>query len=166
MDEKVAAAMEIRSAIKKGQIEIVEDLIGSDKDLLKIMTVFGTPLHVAASHGQLEIAKLLIRLGADVNRKGGVSGGSALNQAASAGHIDLVHLLLSSGAELDVSEPERNPLFSAIYGGHLEIAKLLVEHGIDIHAQYNGDSMKNMDAFAFAIERGQKEIADLLKSCG
>lgn len=165
MDEKLVA-MEIRSAIKNGQIEIVEDLIGSNNDRLHITTPFGTSLHVAATHGQMEIAKLLIRLGADVNRKGGVSGGSALNQAASAGHIDLVHLLLSSGAELDVSEPERNPLFSAIYGGHFEVAKLLIEHGIDIHVQYNGDSMKHMDAFAFAIERGQKEIANLLKSCG
>lgn len=163
MDQKLLAK-EIRSAIKNGKIEMVENLIGDNADILNIMTVFGTWLHVAASHGQLEIAKLLIKLGADVNKKGGVFGGSALIEAVSDGHIEIVKLLLLSGAELDVSEPERNPLFGAIYGGHLDIVKLLVEHGIDIKVIYNGTSMRNMDAIAFAIERGQNEIADLLKN--
>lgn len=80
MDQK-SLAKEIRSAIKNGKIEIVENLIG-------------------------------------VN-----------TEAASDGHIEIVKLLLLSGAELDVSEPERNPLIGAIYGGHLDIVKLLVEHG-------------------------------------
>ena len=162
MDQK-SLAKEIRSAIKNGKIEIVENLIGVNTDILNSMTPFGTWLHVAASQGQLEIAKLLIKLGADVNIKGGVFGGSALKEAASDGHIEIVKLLLLSGAELDVSEPERNPLFGAIYGGHLDIVKLLVEHGIDIHILYNGTSMRNMDAIAFATELGQNEIADLLK---
>lgn len=35
--------------------------------------------------------------------------------------------------------------------------------GIDIHILYNGTSMRNMDAIAFATELGQNEIADLLK---
>ena len=162
MDQKLLAK-EIRSAIKNGKIEMVENLISVNTDILNIMTPFGTWLHVTASEGQLEIAKLLIKLGADVNKKGGVFDACALKEAASGGHIDIVKLLLSSGAELDVSEPERNPLFGAIYGGHLEIAKLLVEHGIDIHVLYNGSSMRNMDAVAFAIELGQNEIADFLK---
>ena len=74
----------------------------------------------------------------------------------------MVKYLLSCGAEMDVSEPERNPLFGAIYGGHADIAKLLIESGIDTRVKYTGESMKNMDALAFAHERGQKDIAALL----
>ncbi len=82
--------------------------------------------------------------------------------AASNGHVEIVRSLLDVGAELDVSKPERNPLFGAIYGGHLEIVKLLVERGIDYRVSYTGQSMKNMDALAFALERGQREIARYL----
>lgn len=63
---------------------------------------------------------------------------------------------------MDVSDPERNPLFGAIYGGHIEIVRLLIDQGIDTHVKYTGKSMKNMDALAFARERGQMDIAALL----
>lgn len=64
---------------------------------------------------------------------------------------------------IDTSEPERNPLFSAIYGGHLDIIKCLVKNGIYITIKYTGETMKNMGAYEFAIERGQVEIAEYLK---
>jgi len=65
---------------------------------------------------------------------------------------------------LDTSEPQRNPLFAAIYGGHLAVAQLLVERGIDTSVKYNGDSMKGMDAYEFALEGGHFGIASYLKS--
>ena len=117
MDDR-QTMIEIRSSIKHGEVEKVVSLIGCDKARLEMMTPFGTWLHVAASHGKLEIVKRLIGLGADVNAYGGICGGGPLNEAASNGHTDTVKYLLSCGAKLDVSEPERNPLFSAIYGGH------------------------------------------------
>jgi len=75
--------IEIRSAIKHGNLDRVAALIGFDRSQLTRMTVFGTWLHVAASHGKLEIVKYLIEMGADVNRPGGVFGGTAINDAAS-----------------------------------------------------------------------------------
>lgn len=161
--EIIQLAKEIRTAIKQDNVDKVVELIGSDMKLMNVMMEpFGTFLHVAATHGKLEIVKKLIELGADINRRGAILGGGAINEAASDGHIEIVSYLLSCGAELDVSEPERNPLFSAIRGGHVEIAKLLIENGIDIHVKYTGESMKNMDALAFAHEYGQVEIIELL----
>ena len=160
--EIIQLAKEIRTAIKQNNVERVVELICSDMELLNFVTTFGTFLHVAAKHGKLEIVEKLIELGADLNRRGAILGGGAINEAASDGHIEIVRYLLSCGAELDVSEPERNPLFSAILGGHIDIVKLLIENGIDIHVKYTGESMKNMGALAFAHERGQKVIADLL----
>ncbi|MBL2480130.1 ankyrin repeat domain-containing protein, partial [Klebsiella pneumoniae] len=130
MDSK-QVAKEIRSSIKNGNVEEVAELIGSNKELLNMMTPFGTWLHVAASRGKLDIVKKLVELGSNINTLGGVYGGGALNEAASEGHIDIVRYLLSCGADMDTSEPERNPLFGAISNEHVDIAKLLIESGID-----------------------------------
>lgn len=37
---------------------------------------------------------------------------------------------------MDISEPERNPLFSAVQSGNLDIARLLIECGIDAKVAY------------------------------
>jgi uncharacterized protein len=157
---------EIRAAIKEGDVEKVAALLGSDKARLNMMTPFGTWLHVAASFGRLGVVKRLLEMGADVNAYGGTAGGGPLNVAASDGHLEVVHYLISHGANLDVSEPERNPLFSAIYGDQPEIAKALIDAGIDTSVRYTGESMKDMDALAFAHERGRSEIEKLLSSHG
>lgn len=153
----------IRDAVKAADVPRVRSLIGDSAERLHQMTPFGTWLHIAAKGGNLELVKCLISMGADVNAKGGTFGGAPLNLAAGYGQLDIVRSLLAAGAELDVSEPERNPLFSAVQGGHFEIVKLLVERGIDYRVQYTGESMKSMDALAFALERGQTRIAEYLK---
>jgi ankyrin repeat protein len=155
---------ELSSAIEEGNVAYVRALIEGSKDRIKEMTPFGTWLHVAATSGQLDVVKLLLELGADVNERGGPLNGSAINEAATEGHLSVVRMLIDAGADLDTSEPERNPLFSAIYGGHLEIVKLLVNAGIDPSIKYTGEYMKDMDAVAFARERGQTAIADYLES--
>ncbi|MEK5195121.1 suppressor of fused domain protein [Bacillus sp. FSL M7-0884] len=161
--QNIQLAKEIRTAIKQNNVKGVVELIGSDTELLNMsMRPFGTFLHVAATHGKLEIVKRLIELGADINKRGDVYGGGALNQAASKGQFEIVRYLLTCGAEMDTSEPERNPLFGAIQGGYIDIVKLLIENGIDIHVKYTGEYMKNMNALAFAHEQGQIEIANLL----
>ncbi|HDR7964516.1 TPA: ankyrin repeat domain-containing protein, partial [Bacillus wiedmannii] len=161
--QNIQLAKEIRTAIKQNNVKGVVELIGSDTELLNMsMRPFGTFFHVAATHGKLEIVKRLIELGADINKRGDVYGGGALNQAASKGQFEIVRYLLTCGAEMDTSEPERNPLFGAIQGGYIDIVKLLIENGIDIHVKYTGEYMKNMNALAFAHEQGQIEIANLL----
>ncbi len=77
--------------------------------------------------------------------------------------MDVVRVLLELGAKFDVSEPERNPLFGAIYGGHAQVAKLLIDSGIDTTVKYSGKNMTNMDALAFARQFGRAEIVQLLK---
>ena len=162
--ENKQVAKEIRTAIKKSETQKVAQLIGTNTELLNMMTPFGTWLQVAASRGELDIVKKLIELGANINNLGGVYGGGALNEAASAGHIDIVSYLISCGADMDISEPERNPLFGAISNGHVDIAKRLIESGIDIDVKYSGESMKGMDALAFAREQGQEEIVKLIEN--
>ncbi|PEY32835.1 hypothetical protein CN354_20535 [Bacillus cereus] len=153
----------IRNAIKIGDINEVKQLIGNDKEILNTMTTFGTWLHVAAKKGHLEVVEYLINKGIDIEARGGTFDASALNLAAGEGHWEIVKYLIEAGAELDVSLAKRNPLFGAIYGGYKEVAEFLVEKGIDISIRYTGENIKNMDAYEYAREFGQTEIAEYLK---
>jgi len=161
--DKTQYSKDIRSAIKIGQTDTVKDLLEKEPDMLTWMTPFGTWLHVASAHGHLEIVEYLINAGIDINAQGGTFSTNALERATAKGHLDIAKYLISKNVEFDISEPDRNPLFAAIYGGHLEIVKLLVESNIDISIKYSGETMKDMDAYAFAVERGQTEIAEYLK---
>ncbi|WP_255302441.1 ankyrin repeat domain-containing protein, partial [Bacillus pseudomycoides] len=109
------------------------------------------------------MVEYLINKGIDIDARGGTFDASALNLAAGAGHLEMVKYLIEAGAELDVSLAKRNPLLGAIYGGHKEVAEYLVEKGIDISIRYTGENIKNMDAYEYAREFGQTEIAEYLK---
>lgn len=161
--DKTIIAKDIRGAVKNGQLDKLRDLLEKEPEMLTWMTPFGTWLHVATAHGHLEIIEYLINAGIDVNAQGGNFSTNALERAATKGYLDITEYLINQDLELDTSEPDRNPLFAAIYGGHFEIVKLLVENNIDISIKYSGDSMKDMDAYAFAIERGETKIAEYLK---
>lgn len=153
----------VLDSIEDGNCEKTRLLLETNSELLNSLTPFGTWLHVAASQGKLEIVKLLFNLGIDINKHAGVYDGGAINEAATEGHFDVVKYLISCNAELDISEPTGNPLFGAILSGNKDIVKLLLDSGIDASVRYTGKYMKNMDAYDFAIERGQKEIAEMLK---
>ncbi|KWW21750.1 hypothetical protein AS888_04390 [Peribacillus simplex] len=161
--DKTQIAKDIRDAIKSGLLDTLKDLLEKKPEMLTWVTPFGTWLHIAAAHGHLEIIEYLINAGIDANAQGGTFSTNALERAATKGHLDIVEYLINQNVEIDTSEPDRNPLFAAIYGGHLDIVKYLVQNGIDITVKYTGDTMKDMGAYDFAIERGQTEIAEYLK---
>lgn len=161
--EKVQMAKDIRNCIKHNQLDLLKMIIEENPEMVNWMTPFGTWLHVAASHGRLDIIRYLIELEIDINRRGGTCSTNALERATSKGHLDIAEYLINAGIDIDTSEPERNPLFAAIYGGHFEIVQMLVENNVDIAIKYSGESMKNMDAIAFAIERGETGIATYLR---
>jgi ankyrin repeat protein len=99
----------------------------------------------------------------DINQRASLVDCAPIKLAAVKGREEIVRRLIERGATLDVSEPTRNALFGAIYGRSIGCVKLLLEAGIDARARYTGQRMKNMDAAAFADERGEKEIAAFIR---
>ncbi|MFS0881823.1 ankyrin repeat domain-containing protein [Metabacillus niabensis] len=160
---KIQIVKTIRDTIKNGQLNLLKALLEDHPEMLTWMTPFGTWLHVAAAHGHLKIIEYLLNAGIDINAQGGTFSTNALERAAAKGHVAIAEYLLHHHIEMDTSEPDRNPLFAAIHSGHFPVVKLLVENQIDGCITYSGDNMKEMDAYAFAIERGQTEIAEYLK---
>lgn len=162
MDE-IQFAKRIRDSIKSGQLNMLKDLLEREPKMLEYVTPFGTWLHVATAHGQLEIIEYLINSGINIHAKCGTFSTNALERAATKGHLHIVEYFIKHQVEMDTSEPDRNPLFAAIYSGHFEIVKLLIMNGIDITIKYSGNNMKEMDAYMFAVERGEMEIAGYVK---
>ncbi|SHK26060.1 Ankyrin repeat-containing protein [Clostridium cavendishii DSM 21758] len=153
----------IRTAFKNKDNAKIKMLIGDDKEILNMVTAFGTWLHVAADFGNLEMVEYLLNLGLDINTEGGTFECGAIGYAASAGHIDIVKYLLDKGAIIDTSTAYRNPIFGAIYNGHKDVVELLVEVGTDISIRYTGENIKNMNAYEYARVFGQTEIAEYLR---
>jgi len=94
-----------------------------------------TPLHATASNGKLEVARVLLEYGANVNHPD--SGGrSALHIASRCSSDDFVRLLLDHGADpsaLDGSN--ETALHHASFDGGPGVVRLLLDHGLDVNAR-------------------------------
>jgi len=93
-----------------------------------------TPLHVAAAHGSVRVARLLLLLGADVNARD-VADVSPLHCAAAGyafagGHPDMLRLLIDHGAEVaSRAKGGAEPLLFACVAGNTRVIELLLNHG-------------------------------------
>jgi uncharacterized protein len=89
-------------------------------------------LMLAALNGDVDLVKLLITKGAEVNKQGW----TALHYAAANGHDDIATLLLGYSADVNAPSPNgTTPLMMAARGDHLSTLKLLIAKGADINAK-------------------------------
>jgi hypothetical protein len=70
-----------------------------------------TCLMIACYKGHFKIAKYLIDIGADVNRKS-VKGNTALHDCAESGSLEIMKLLIGSGARYIMAQ---RPLFKLVH---------------------------------------------------
>jgi uncharacterized protein len=79
-----------RQAVKSGGLDSFIDLVETHEGLLEEVTVFGSWLHVASAHGQIEIVKYLVQKGLDINLIGSIGDNGPIGEAAFRGHLDIV----------------------------------------------------------------------------
>jgi ankyrin repeat protein len=126
-----------------------------DDDMYRI-----TPLTYAAIYGHVEVVRVLLEGGANVDRTDAY-GSTALHAAAHIGHLDICRLLLDWGAKVDALNKWRfTPLHYAAWLGHLSVVKLLVERGADVSVE--GD--RGRTASDLARSKRKKDVADWLDS--
>lgn len=90
----------------------------------------GTPFQMAIQGGFVDIARFLIKHGADVNKT--ERGATPLHTAVKYGSPTTVSFLLEAGANPNARDSySSTPLMDASSGNHVEAAKLLLEHGAD-----------------------------------
>ncbi|MCZ7558710.1 MAG: ankyrin repeat domain-containing protein [Burkholderiaceae bacterium] len=115
-----------------------------------------TALMLAALHGQLEVARLLVRKGAEINR----TGWTPLHYAATNGHADVARYLLDENAYIDAQSPNRTtPLMMAARHGHSDAVRLLVQAGADPTARNEA----GVDAAGYLQRQGQPELAQWVR---
>lgn len=96
------------------------------------------PLHVAVGRGHIDMVRLLVARGADLEAEGTELkvnfGLKPLHRAVIQGRLAIVVYLLSQGANIEASCPmEITPLILAVRGKHTEILQYLLERGADVH---------------------------------
>nr|XP_015840312.1 PREDICTED: ankyrin repeat domain-containing protein 17 isoform X7 [Tribolium castaneum] len=122
-----------------------------------------TPLMEAASAGHLDIVKLLVKHGADVNAQS-TSGNTPLMYGCAGGHTKVVEFLLEHGANVeDHNENGHTPLMEAASAGHVDLAKILLKRGAGINTHSN--EFKE-SALTLACYKGHLEMVRFLLEAG
>jgi ankyrin repeat protein len=111
-------------ALEAGDRKQLVELLDAHADLVEMRGTNGNDLFGMAS--DLEITRLLLERGADVNR-GNDHGWTKLHQAGYSNDSELARLLLDAGARTDPSArgDGGTPLIAALFWGHREVAELL-----------------------------------------
>ena len=117
----------------------------------------GSGLMIGAWEGNIEMMRLFISRGADINRMNGI-GETAIILAAWRGHLEAVKWLVARGARINAPPRQWSPLHYAVFAGHRPVVDYLMEQGADINAlSTNGSSVLMM-----AIYEGREDLARML----
>ena len=117
----------------------------------------GRPLYVACENGHVDLARLLLNKGADIDRAEKEGGWAPLLFACQNGHVEAARLLLDRGARFD----GKQLMDVACKGGHVNVAKLLMERGVIDHVDQDGST-----ALHRACHTGEVTTAETLLKLG
>ena len=122
--------------------------------------VIDTPLLLALSEGQLDVARALIERGAPLDVADYEIRFTPLLTAARFGHTEMVELLLDKGADIHVKDCcGDTALHLAIRAGHTDTARILVERG----AQVDVRDDRGCTPLDEAVKAGNAECEKLLR---
>lgn len=124
-----------------------------------------TVLMYAAREGNLEIVKLLMEKGADVNVNAdgrtalGWAAGGLVGDEGVGKHAEVIRFLVERGTDVNAGTPIR----AAVLADDFEIVRLLVEHGADVDAR---EGLSERTALMYAAQRASPEIVQYLLEHG
>ena len=126
----------IVAAQRAGAARVVGYLLDKGANLKTSTNDGATALHRAAECGDVDVLKLLVDKGADVDaqRKSPFGGQSPLASAVVFGHGTAVRYLLSKGAKANIGDAG---LSRAVFQGNVEIVKALLEAGVEVKNRGN-----------------------------
>ena len=120
------------------------------------------PIWHAAQQGHLEVVRLLLEAGADMNAAN-TDGTTALFVAAEWGYLEVVRLLIEAEADMNAKDAHGDTaLLVAAMRGHLEVVRLLLKAGADM----NVVDTDGATALFVAAAHGRLEVLQLLLEAG
>uniref|UniRef100_A0AAY4BB58 Ankyrin repeat domain 6b n=1 Tax=Denticeps clupeoides TaxID=299321 RepID=A0AAY4BB58_9TELE len=162
MSQQDAAAVHALSerllvASHKGQADNVVQLI--NKGAKVAVTKYGrTPLHLACYKGHIEVVKILLKAGCDLDIQDD-GDQTALHRAAMVGNGDVIAALVQEGCALDRQDKEGNTaLHEVAWHGFSQSVKQLVKAGANVHAKNKAGNT----ALHLACQNGHAQSAKVL----
>lgn len=157
-----AQADEIHDAVRRGDLKEVKAVLKAHADWLNNQDQNQkTPLHLALELGHVDIARYLIKKGADINLKD-KDKATPLHNAAYLGNMKIVDLLLKKGAT-SLNEGNfrgQTPLHFACERGYPKIATRLLDGGADREAK---DMIGRTPLMTTCLSRNMEIAKDLVK---
>ncbi|KAJ3017124.1 UNVERIFIED_CONTAM: hypothetical protein HDU68_011832 [Siphonaria sp. JEL0065] len=118
----------------------------------------------AAMAGRVDVVRLLLEGGTDIESVQSETGITPLHMAVHGGHMDVVTLLLERGADVHTTNGPLGitPLFYAASRGHTDITRLLLKWGSDVNAK----TMDEITPLIMAAQFGNVDVARILLENG
>lgn len=144
--------------VRSGDVAKVKQELQDDPFCVHRVTSDGiTALGTAIYKNYLEIVKLLLKHGAQVNDEDG--GGFPLIEAAGNGNVKIIRELVRYGAKVDPPGKRGAPLFSAVKNNNFWTVKALIEYKANVNAV---DDMQETPLHKACVKSGDYEIVKLL----
>lgn len=136
---------EIHRAIEAGDADLVKQILEKDPGAIAQpdeSRFEEPPLLVAAATGNVEIARILLDAGADIDI-GDIDNSTALGVAALRGQGDMVAFLIERGANVNHRDRKADcPLSFAVYGRDEAIIQQILDAGADLYFRSpNGETL-------------------------
>jgi ankyrin repeat protein len=140
--------------------EEIERLLDGGRDVDTPGWMGATPLHSAAERGLPEVARVLIRRGANVNARRPDRRDTPLHFAANA---EVAGILIESGAEVESQDwSGRTPLHWAAQFGRADVADRLLRAGAGV----DREAADGATPLHWAAQEGHPRVVGLLLSAG
>ena len=168
--------IECDEAIKIDDAGALSDCFARYPEAPRIETGLGNWLHRVALYGGERCGRLLLDIGLPIDAVSRIGKYTPLCDACAKGNLPVVRLLIESGASVAAGEDSvGNPLISAIVGPRVstvpgpgddvqtEIARLLLDAGLDPNVEYLRSNGQMETALHWAYDWGQVGIEALLR---
>ncbi len=151
-------------AVESGDLKEVKSALKDGADPCGI-TGTQNVLHVACERGNMDILRILLDYGADIDMISWKWRDTPLHRACVFGHIPIVAELIQRKANLNARSSNlwMTPMEDAISFGHFECCKLLMQAGVQINEinQYSGYT-----PLMLACVKGHLEIVNFFLNAG
>jgi ankyrin repeat protein len=154
----------IADAAMRGDLEAVRTLLKQGAEVNAAQGDGMTALHWAAEQGNVDMAKILVFAGAEVDAETRLGAHTPLHVAAESGSGEVVKVLVDAGANVKATTNTGvTPLHFAAMSGSTVAVLALAEKGADVNAR---EASWGQTPLMFAADRGRVEALKALLGKG